>query len=204
MKLIQKLSWLASAAGLALTAHAVPTQYLTGTIDFSFSAGAVTPVNSGGTATSIGTATGFDFNPNSPTNNATVSASTGVLGSAIAVGQQVSFSDFQFNPLGPSSPTLIWTHSGTGISFSMTSVSNITQASNILQVTGTGILSDGGSAYANSPGTFTIFGSGTGSSFSFTSASSSGSAVPDGANLLVLVGSAMAGLVGIRRFRVKA
>lgn len=204
MKLIRKLSWLASAAGLALTAHAVPTQYLTGTIEFSFSSGAVAPVNSSNTTVSIGSATGFNFTPNNPTNNATVSVSTGVLGSAIAATQQVSFADFQFNPLGPATPTLIWSHAGTGINFYLTSVTNVTQQTNILQVTGAGYLTDGVTNYLQTNGTFSIFGSGTGSTFSFAGANNAASAVPDGANLLVLVGSAMAGLVGIRRFQVRA
>jgi hypothetical protein len=49
MKLIRKLGWLASATGLALSAHAVALTNLTGTIDFSFNSGAVTP--SGGSNT---------------------------------------------------------------------------------------------------------------------------------------------------------
>lgn len=200
MKLIRKLGWLASATGLAISAHAVPLSNLTGSIDFSFASGAVTP--SGGSNT-LATATGFNFTPDGPSTNATVAASTGVIATEIAAGQLVTFSDFNFNPLGPSTPTLIWSHSGSGISFYLTSVTNITQNTFVLQVSGTGYLADVGSTYNDTPGTFTIFGSGAGSTFSFAGATV-GTNVPDGANLLVLVGSAMAGLVGIRRFRVKA
>ncbi len=199
MKLIRKLGWLASATGLALSAHAVALTHLTGSIDFSFASGAVTP--SGGSNT-LATATGFNFTPDgSP--NATVYSVTGILATEIPVSQQVTFQDFNFNPLGPSTPTLIWSHTGSSISFYLTSITGITQNTGVLQVTGLGYLTDGSVDYYNTPGTFTIFGSGLNSTFSFAGASTA-SQVPDGANLLVLVGSAMAGLVGIRRFRVKA
>jgi hypothetical protein len=193
MKLAPRIATLALLAGLAASTQAAPVN---GTISFSFNS--INLVDSSNNASTFAAATGFTF-AGSP--DATVASTTGDF-VYIVNSQPIDFSNFQFNPLGPTPPTLIWTHNGTATTnFFLSSVTNITQNANVLQVDGVGYVTDGAGGFDDTIGTFTIFGAGSSqSSFSFSSSSvTTPAGVPDGGSLLVMVGLGLASLLGLQR-----
>ena len=109
---------------ISSTAYATP---ITGEIGYS---GGVADLLGGGTGTigsasggyTLGTATGIDF-----TGVGFVSGGTGAF--AALAGGFLSLSDFMFAPLDPAPSALVWTDltGGTGLSFSLDTVSVVTQ-----------------------------------------------------------------------------
>lgn len=161
--------------------------------------GGFTPVDSAWAATSLGSATGIDFDGGSgggapDGGTANVAQALGDLSGAL--GLTATMADFQFNPLSPN-PVTVW--SVDGFSFSMTSVANIFQNSTFLLLSGTGTVSKSG--FETTAGTWDFSGQTSGNTFSWSSSSAAAVPVPAA---VWLFASGLLGMIGIARRKKSA
>lgn len=155
--------------------------------------GGFTPVDNAWAATTLGAATGVDFDGGAgggaPDGGvANVAQATGDLSGAL--GLTATMADFQFSPLSPS-PVTVW--SVDGFSFSMSSVASVFQNDTFLLLSGAGTVSKSG--FDTTAGTWEFSAQTSGNTFSW---SSSSAVVPVPAAVW-LFGSGLLGLIGIAR-----
>jgi hypothetical protein len=173
-----------------LGASAVP---ITGEIHFG---GQFTPIDSGSSASSLGSATGIKF-----VNPSLVLAASGDFASYVTpwISQATFVPEFQFNPLSPSPVAPLW--SAGGFSFTMNAVQITLQTSDQLTLLGTGYLS--GNGYDMTYGSWNFTGQGSGLfTFSADNVASRSTNVPDGGNTVVLLGLGLLSLVAVASKRV--
>lgn len=170
------------AGGLAV-ANAAP---ITGDISFL---GFYTPIDGSGTPTSLGAATGLDFN-----NPVLVAGATGDFASYLTPWMSTAtFVDaFNFNPLVPS-PVLLWMAGG--FEFTMTAVDILGQSDKFLGLVGTGEIA--GNGFDATVGTWSM----VGGKFLFYSKNRGApgftdppTPVPDGGSTMILLGAALLGI----------
>ena len=188
------------AGGLLLiSANNVFAASINGDIAFGTAPGASwTPTNNSlatGSGITTSNADGVIFNDGidaSSTDEAQVTTAFGDY-SGVTPGTFVDFNDFVFDPLVPN--TSLWTFSfgGSSYSFTMSTISIISQTSSSISLEGTGIASITG--FEDTGGDFALTLNQSGQAFSF---SSSASVVPVPAAVW-LFGSGLLGLVGIAR-----
>jgi hypothetical protein len=181
---------------LSISASAIP---ISGEIHFL---GTYTPIDNSGNSTSLGLATGLDFN--NP--NLVVGASGDFADYVSPWLSTATFVDsFSFNPLNPSPVDALW--SAGGFQFTLTAVDVLAQSQDLLSLVGTGEIS--GNGFDATPGTWNLFGG----KFLFyaNDTASSGAPtqpipVPDGGSTLMLLGAILLGVcfVGARTRRAPA
>ena len=174
---------------VALISTAANASFITGAISVDAGAGSIlTPVDDGGSATSLGSATGLEFDAI----QGDVQSATGDF--AVDSASPVTFYDFYFTGTGiPQLPTDLW--STDTFSFEMTSVNIDFQGNTALVLTGSGVVS--GTGYDDTNGTWSLTANNAGSTFSF---SASTETVPEPATIVVwslLAG--IASIVAVRR-----
>ena len=187
MNLFKKLALSLALAGLmASTSHALPL--ITG--DISFGGAVVLRLGSGGPVSDVANSTWIDFSSTS----VFVTAVGGNYVGLVAPGATAAFTDYLFSPGTPAISPL-WV---TGVA----SLTGATQTTIIRDLTGLGVLTLKGTGTLNlpgfdpTPGLWTITVSqGTGT-FGFGSSAAS---IPDGGSTVILLGSAILGLLGISR-----
>jgi hypothetical protein len=187
--------YLALASGLffgglsfSATTMALPTMSITGDISLGFS---ISPLDGGGGATDLAQAVKIDVNLDKAV---VTNTPVGILGGFLAFGSSVTYKDFFLDgttgfPISP-----LWF--GNGVSFSLESMSGLSQSLGSLSVFGTGVMSAVGyldTAYAWS---FSADSPGEGS-FS-ASAANTPIPVPE-PGTLALLGLGLAGLGAARR-----
>ena len=176
MSKLMKLSLVVVLGILSLNVNAVQ---MSGSLGYGT---AVTPVDSGGVATSLGSATGLDFNNS---DNADVDSVSGDFTAYVNIGDDVTMTDFQFNPLSPDPVSPLW--SVGGFSFDLESVAIDFQSDTFLALSGTGVAT--GNGYDPTPGVWYLSVNPSGSKFNF----SSGTSVPEPASLAII----SLGLIGL-------
>ena len=189
---------------MTITAQAVP---IIGDITFG-SVGSVSLT--GGTGT-FSNATGLQFTaaPAGPYvgYDASVGFAPAVTGHFVsAQGQGADFADFTFAPLPGGGVNPIWTVAiPDGFSFHLTSV-NVARTSTSITLSGLGIVYSTNPNLQQNSGdyNFTVQGDTAASAFfSFSADANSPSRVPDGGSVLILLGSAFVGLLGIARKSIR-
>jgi hypothetical protein len=157
-------------------------------------------------------------------NNTTLGNATGVIGFTgvevaetsteafePAIGAAVDFSAFNWSP--SSAPLLLWEfeHAGWTYSFSLDSLSVVSQSANFLDLSGQGRLNivGLGSDYEETFGDWTFqitssSGKSPTSRFMFQSSTSAASNVPDGGSTVAVLGLAMIGLAAFGRKFVRS
>jgi hypothetical protein len=195
MKLSRVLTFALALTGGAFSAQAA---YVTGTYSFSgdlavATSGGNTSIDFLGTGTGPGTGDGAKLGPGS--------------GAYTSAGSVVVLTDFSFNTStkalnsGPISP--LWSVSSGAYTFVLNSLSlaNITTTS--INLSGSGYVT--APSFSNTVATWTLGGtknSGDNSYvFTLSSTSASGQPVPEGSNMVLLLGSALVGAAGLSRFR---
>lgn len=157
--------------------------------------GGFTPINSGGSATSINTATGINF-----TDDKMIVLGTSGNFTIIPDYTFGSINDFQFNAL-PSGGVALWSvNSGaTTFGFNLENVNIDTQSPTVLSLSGSGFLTATG--YDPTPGGWVFTGQtvqGATFSWSSTNGVESSAPVPEPATM-VLFGAGLIGLLGFTR-----
>jgi hypothetical protein len=191
MNAIKTWSLALAFTGLAITAQAAP---IVGDIGF----GSTLP------ATLVGgdflTATALDF---ADQTNAIVNGGTATTGDFEAQGAEFTlarFFDFSFAPLPVGGADPVWTVAAGGFSFKLTSVT-ATRTATSLTLDGIGVVSSTVAGLDDNSGDFhfTMQGAG-GISFTFSADTTAPSSrVPDGGNVIALLGASLAGLALVRR-----
>lgn len=140
------------------------------------------------------------FTPASPLTNSKVDTVTGNMIGLAPVGTLVSYKNFTYAPLGVVNP--IWL-TATGLSFSLTSISSVTEVGTVgLILFGSGTISSTTAGFDTTPGSWSFNASQTGTKFSWGSTASAGSRVPDGGASAILLGVSLLGLASAsRKFR---
>jgi len=189
---MKKITGALAAAGLAMSMSA-NAALIEGAISMS---GGWTPVDAANNPTTIGAATGIQFEAGS---FVTIPAPTGDL-AFISFLDPVDMTDFQFNPLSPSPVVPLYeiTQAGLTLSFDLVTISIGEQISTSLRLEGEGIMNLTG--FDPTPGIWRFTGQGAGGTFSW---SASSAAVPEPATIGML-GLALAGIAAVRRRRVAA
>lgn len=163
---------LAVVASLLIAPFAANADPIEGGVGFG---GAFAPTG----GTSLADATGINFL------TAYVLASSGDF--AIPAFTGVAFTDFQFNPLTPSTIAPLWSvvSGGTTYSFDLSSIVVNLQTSNQIALEGTGVLSATG--FDDTPGAWSFSGDAAGSIvFTFSSVTAAATAVPEPGTLALL------------------
>ena len=176
MSKLMKLSLFVVLGILSLNVNAVQ---MSGSLGYGT---AVTPVDSTWTQVALGVATGLDFNNN---DNADVDIVTGSFTAFVNIGDDVTMTDFQFNPLSPDPVSPLW--SVGGFSFDLESVLVNFQSNSFLALSGTGVAT--GNSFDPTPGVWTLSVNNTGGVFNFSSTTT----VPEPASLGIL----SLGLIGL-------
>jgi len=169
MNKLLKLSLVVFSGILSLNVNAVQ---MYGSLGYGT---AVTPVNSSWVATSLASATGLDFDN---ADNADVDSVSGDFAAYVSIGDDVTMTDFQFNPLSPDPVSPLW--SVGGFSFDLESVSIDFQSSTFLALSGTGVAT--GNGFDPTPGIWYLSVNPAGGTFNF----SSGTTVPEPASLAII------------------
>jgi hypothetical protein len=168
------------ALGMVASAHAA---LIDGSISLS---GGFTPVDAVPLPTTLGAATGIDFDGSAAVNQATGDFSG-------SVGHTATMVDFQFSPVLAPNPVTVW--SVDGYTFSMDTVAVDFHNANFLLLSGSGTVS--GTGFDPTPGTW-VFGGQTANQASFSWSASSATVVPVPAAVW-LFGSGVLGLMGVAR-----
>lgn len=193
-----KLSHASVAALLLMSANTVSAALINGDIAFGTAVGASwTPadnaLNTGGSITTAN-ADGVIFNDGIDPSAVDEGLVTGAFGDYVGtLGSFVDFNDFVFDPF--TFGTQLWTFGSGGntYSFSMSTITIVSQTSNSISLEGTGVASITG--FDNTSGNFTLTLNQNRQAFSF---SSSASVVPVPAAVW-LFGSGLIGLIGFAR-----
>lgn len=199
----------ALAATVLFTAASADAIPLTGAFSKT---GSFTPVNGAtGTVTTLGSATGIDFQPfivlvDVPTagfpGEFMVNDAEGTLAIFAVEGSTGLINDFTFSGAGsaafPTTPIVAFELIG-GMTFDLLTVAVDFQSSTSLVLSGTGVFNAPG--FDATPGTFTFSGNAAGSTFSFSA--SQGVPVPE-PTALMLIGAGLTGIVGLRIIRRRA
>ena len=191
----------------SVAAEAVP---LTGA--FSKTGTFIPVIGATGATATLGSATGLDFTtigfPNVATpgiaGTFTVTDSEGSFALLTPVGSTGLIDDFTFSGPGtgagtgnfPSPPVANFETTGTGLSFTLTSIAVLFQDSGSFNLLGTGTFTAPG--FDPTAGTVRIQGSQAGSTFAF---SASQSAVVPEPTTLILLGAALGGIAGVNAIR---
>jgi hypothetical protein len=194
------LAGLAILAMVGIAAPAAQAVPITGSLSVS---GGFTPVDSGGTATSLGAAVGIDFDPAGPGGSMTTDQVTGTFALFTFVGDTSgTITDFTFNPFpagGIASFFTITSALGT-LSFDLETVLIAFQSNHFLALQGSGTVYAAG--YNPTPGVWALTGQ-TVDQLTF-SWSASAAAVPE-PGTLALLGFGVLGLgILLRRRSVVA
>ncbi len=190
MMTVKNLAKTTFGACLAFSASIALAAPISGTIDIG---GPFTPVNGGGTS-SLGSATGLDFNDANP--NALVLDATGSFAAeGVSFGDGAHFNDMDFSPLSVDG-TYLW--STGGFEFELTDIQVTQQTDNFLDLVGSGIVR--GNGYDDTGLSWYFSGQGTEGKFSF---SSTGAAQVPEPFTLALLGMGLLGF-GLQRSRKAA
>ena len=182
-----KATFLLLAMALASTAVAVP---ITGSIGFagSYTATNGSSIFDGGTQVALDLATFIDIKDDTAKVTGTVD---GDFASTISAGDIATYNDFKISPFN--SVSGLWNIGG--FTFDLNTLNIVAQTSNILALSGTGMISSTDVNLDNTFGEWTFTANASGTNFTF----SSGTAPAPG--IALLIGLGLAGIGLTRRFR---